>query len=110
MFQLMAAIVFVTVALVSFVVLMGIDQRNARGRTMQQRLAAIDQAAQREPSQELALLRDELLSGIPALNKVLARSSKIGRLQRLLLQADLSVRAGKFLLICVATAAFAAIV
>jgi tight adherence protein B len=52
------------------------------------------------PSEELALLRDEMLSEIPALDSLLRRSERVGNLQTLLSQADLDIRAGNMLLLC----------
>jgi tight adherence protein B len=66
---------------------------------MHERLNAVAQASARAPSEELALLRDELISEIPALNKLLSKSARVSALQRYLLQAAMEVRAGKFLLI-----------
>ena len=51
-------------------------------------------------------MRDELLSGIPALNKMLSNWSFSTRLQLLLEQADLKLRAGKFLLVCACAGGF----
>jgi len=72
--------------------------QSEEGQVMRNRLVALAQAAQRGPREDLALLRDELLSAIPALNRLLARSPRISRLQGYLLQADVEMRAGKFLL------------
>lgn len=76
------------------------------GRVMRERLMALAQAARRAPSEDLALLRDELLSAIPALNRLLSKSASISRLQAYLSQADVQMRPGKFLL---ATASMAAV-
>jgi tight adherence protein B len=48
---------------------------------------------------DLGLIRDELLSGIPALNRVLQRWSWSGRLHNLIAQAGLKVRPGKLVLL-----------
>jgi tight adherence protein B len=53
----------------------------------------------------LALLRDELLSEIPALNRMLQRSASISRLQHMLNQADVKIRAGKFLIFTIGSGA-----
>jgi tight adherence protein B len=82
-----------------------LDERRSRARLLRERLATVQQAAERQPTEELALLRDELLSEIPALNRLLQRSPRITGLQRLLQQGDMKVRAGNFLLICVCSAA-----
>jgi len=80
--------------------------QSGEGRVMRDRLVALAQAAQRGPREDLALLRDELLSAIPAFNRLLSRSSRISHLQRYLLQADVQMRPGKFLLM---TASFSAV-
>ncbi|MGH9557343.1 MAG: type II secretion system F family protein, partial [Terriglobales bacterium] len=72
-----------------------------RARMLRDRLASLDRAQERAPSEELALLRDELLSEIPALDQMLRRSVRVQNLQHFLHQADMQVRAGKFLMICV---------
>jgi tight adherence protein B len=92
--------VFLLVVLLVFIVAWTMDQRRATARVLHERLNAVQQAAERQPSEELALLRDELLSEIPALNRILSKSRRISRLQRFLSQADMKVRAGKFLTIC----------
>lgn len=91
--------VFVLVAMVVFSLASGLDERTARARMLRERLASLDRAQERQPSEELALLRDELLSEIPALNEILRRSARVQRLQNFLHQADMQVRAGNFLLI-----------
>jgi tight adherence protein B len=81
------------------------DQRNAQARLIRERLASVDKAAERAPSEELALLRDEMLSKIPALDNLLRRSSSISNLQTLLAQANLGIRAGNILILCLVSAA-----
>jgi tight adherence protein B len=107
MLTILVLAIFITVAVGAFVLVTLLDQRSEQGRTIRERLQSVDQAAQRGPSEELALLRDDLLSGIPALNRLLAKSQRISRLQRLLSQADIKLRAGKFLLITACSGAFA---
>ncbi len=68
------------------------------GRVMRERLMSLARATQRAPSEELALLRDELLSAIPAFDRLLASSVRITRLQAALAQADIQMRPGRFLL------------
>ncbi len=94
--------VFVLVAMLVFSLASGLDERTARARMLRDRLASLDRAQERQPSEELALLRDELLSEIPALNNVLRRSLSVQRLQNLLHQADMQVRAGNFLALSLA--------
>ncbi|MCI0354414.1 MAG: type II secretion system F family protein [Acidobacteria bacterium] len=98
--------VFVLVAMLVFSLASGLDERTARARMLRDRLASLDRAQDRQPSEELALLRDELLSEIPALDSMLRRSVRVQRLQHFLQQANMQVRAGKFLMISVALGLF----
>jgi tight adherence protein B len=95
-------LVFVAVAFATFVVLMLLDQRSARARLLRERLAAEPTEGKRET---LALLRDEMFSRIPAFDTLLRRSERVSRLQTLLDQAGLSIRAGNLLILCVISAA-----
>jgi tight adherence protein B len=105
MVVLLAVLVFVVVALAVFVVGSLLDQRSAQARLLRERLATVEKAAERAPSEELALLRDEMLSQIPALDSLLRRSSRISGLQTMLSQANLKWRAGNILIFCVASGA-----
>lgn len=98
-------IVFLVVVVAVFVGVSILDERRARARLLRDRLAAAQKAPEREPNEELALLREEKLSEIPALDTFLKRSSRISALQQLLSQADMDTPVGTFLLICFATAA-----
>jgi tight adherence protein B len=80
-------------------------QRNASARLLKERLQAIDSAAARKASPELDILRTEVLSEIPALQRALARSSYGSKLQRLLSQANVKMRADVFLLLSIALGA-----
>jgi tight adherence protein B len=102
---LIAIIIFFVIAALAFVVGSLLDQRNSRARLLRDRLEAVQKAAERKPSEELALLRDEMLSEIPALDSLLRRSARISNLQLLLSQAGLEIRAGNLLLICLISAA-----
>jgi len=97
-------LVFVTVAALTFAVAMFLDQRSAQARLLRERLASVDRASDRAPSPELALLRDEMLSQIPAIDNLLRRSERMTKVQHLLEQANLRVRAGNLLLYCVVSA------
>src|SRR5271155_2431890 len=110
---LIAFLVFVVVALAIFAVLSLFDQRRAQARLIKDRLATVQKAPEREPDEELALLRDEQLSEIPALDSLLRRSARISAMQEALLQAGMKFRAGNFLVLCLAcgaVAGFAALV
>ena len=107
-----ALLVFVAVALATFVVASLVDQRRAQARLIKDRLATVQKAPEREPDEELALLRDEQLSRIPALDTLLRRSPRVSAIQESLLQAGMKFRAGNFLVMCLgcgAVAGFAAL-
>lgn len=95
---------FVVLAIGSFALLSGFDRRGEQARVLRERLSAVEQASHRHPGEELALLRDEVLSSVPALNEFLKRSNRVAKLQRFLSQANVKTRAGKFLLISVCVA------
>ncbi|HTZ57196.1 MAG TPA: type II secretion system F family protein [Acidobacteriaceae bacterium] len=97
-------LVFAIVALATFAIGSFLDQRSAQARLLRERLASVQKAAERQPSEELALLRDEMLSQIPALDNLLRRSERMTNLQNFLEQANLGVRAGNLLLFCLISA------
>lgn len=94
---LMAIVVFLVVALAAFYVGTLIDSRNEKARLIKERLANERKAPERAPEEELALLRDEQLSEIPAIDNLLRRSERVTDLQKLLAQGGLEMRAGNFL-------------
>jgi len=95
--KLIALAVLLIVAAATFLLAWLIDRRNSRARIIKERLAAERKAPERTSEEELALLRDEQLSEIPALDTLLRRSARISDLQKMLAQADMSIRAGNFL-------------
>ncbi|MGA7926151.1 MAG: hypothetical protein WCA20_09155, partial [Candidatus Sulfotelmatobacter sp.] len=97
---LIALLVFVVVALATFAGASLIDQRRAQARLIKDRLATVQKAPEREPDEEFALLRDEQLSKIPALDSLLRRSARVSAMQDSLLQAGMKFRAGNFLVVC----------
>jgi|SRR5215470_10927544 len=90
-------LVFVAVACGAFAAGTLLDQRRARARLIRERLAAEQGQSGRET---LALLRDEMFSRIPAFDTLLRRSERVSKLQVLLEQAGLSMRAGNLLVLC----------
>ena len=100
MSALIAIVVFIVVFLGAFVAGSLLDQRNSRARLMKERLATVQKPAEREPNEELALLRDEMLSQIPALDTFLRRSERVSAFQKTLSQAGMQLRAGNFLMLC----------
>ena len=95
-------VVFVAVTCVAFGFGVLLDQRSARARLLRERVAAAQAPGMRAES--TALLRDEMLSRIPALDMILRRSERVSRLQTLLDQAGVSMRAGNLLVLCLVSA------
>jgi len=96
------------VALGAFAVLSLLDQRKSQARVLRDRLSATQKPG--EAPVDIALLRDEMLSRIPAFDTLLRRSERVSLLQKMLSQGEVNVRAGNFLIFCVAAAAVFAII
>jgi tight adherence protein B len=106
---IIAALVFVVVAVTIFAGVSLFDQRTAQARILRDRLTNV----QKTPEQtvpDAALLRDELLSRIPAFDTLLRRSERVSVLQKMLAQGSLDVRAGNFLMLCVVSAIVLAVI
>lgn len=101
---LIAIAVFLIVAVATFAVASLFDQRRAQARLIKDRLAMAQKAPEREPNEELALLRDEQLSKIPAIDTLLRRSARVSAIQEALVQAGMKIRAGNFLILCLGCA------
>ncbi len=104
-----AAFVFVAVSLMAFVALAMLDRRSAQARVLRGRLAAVQKPLE-ETLPESALVRDDLMSRIPALDTLLRRSERVSMLQKMLNQGEVNVRPGNFLMICVLCAAVLGVV
>jgi tight adherence protein B len=104
MIEIIAVLVFILVAVAVFMVATVLDQRNAQARLLRERLVTVQKPAENQPSDELALVRDEQLSKIPALDNLLRRSERVSNLQDLLEQANLKIRAGNILVLCAISA------
>src|SRR5579864_4312974 len=107
---LIAVLVFLVVALAVFAAVSLLDQRSARARLIKERLANERKAPELAAEEEVALLRDEQLSQIPALDTLLRRSARVTELQKMLTQGEMSMRAGNFLGFSALVGVFAAIV
>jgi len=95
-----ASVVFLVVTAAVFSAMSLLDQRQSRARVLRDRLSTVQEpAAERVP--DLALLRDEVLSRIPAFDTLLRRSERVSLLQKMLAQGNVDVRAGNFLMLCV---------
>ena len=99
-----AVLVFVVVSLAAFAGLSLLDQRSAQARLLRDRLSNTEKPAE-QPIQDAAVIRDEMLSRIPAFDAVLRRSERVSLLQKMLEQGNVNVRAGNFLMLCVVGAA-----
>jgi tight adherence protein B len=99
--------IFFAVAGLAFALGVVFDQRRERSRLIRDRLTAAQSQATR--GERLALLRDEMLSRIPVFDTLLRRSERISRLQVLLEQAGLNIRAGNVLIFSVISAAMVAL-
>lgn len=93
-------VVFVAVSLAVFALLSLFDRRHAQARLLRDRLTSAQQAP--EPTvQQVELVRDEMMSRIPALDAMLRRSERVSMLQKMLTQGHVDIRAGNFLMLCV---------
>ncbi len=97
---LIAFLVFFVVALAVFAGISLLDQRSARARLIKERLTDERKGPERAAEEELAVVRDEQLSQIPALDNLLRRSARVSAIQKMLAQAGIAMRAGNFLGVC----------
>lgn len=100
MLIVISVLAFVVVSVGFFVVATLLDQRSARARLIRERLDSVQKPAEGKASEEVALLRDEMLSEIPALDDLLRRSRRVSQVQDVLTQAEMKLRAGNFLALC----------
>jgi len=110
MAKFMALLVFVTVFMAAGAIGLLVDRRNSRARVIKERLANERKTPEERPEEELALLRDEQLSDIPAIDTLLRRSTRVSDLQKMLAQTGMDIRAGNFLGISALSGVAAAIV
>jgi len=71
-----------------------------RMKQLREKLELVKQAEERAPRASLSLLRDDLMSEVPALQRWLSQAGTGARLKRWLGQAALGMRPGKFLVLC----------
>lgn len=100
---LVAGLVFVIVTVVVFAATSLFDQRKAQSRVLRDRLSTVQNISE-QAAPDAALLRDEVLSKIPAFDTYLRRSERISNLQKTLAQGNVDVRAGNFLMLCAVSA------
>jgi tight adherence protein B len=104
-----AFLVFAVVTMVVFAAMSLLDQRNARARVLRDRLSSAQKPAE-QTTPAVALLRDEVMSRIPAFDTFLRRSERVSLLQKMLAQGNVDVRAGNFLMLCVVSALVIAVI
>jgi len=96
-------LVFVAVTLVVFAAISLFDQRKAQARVLRDRLSPVQKLSE-QAAPEVAFLRDEVLSRIPAFDNYLRRSERVSELQKTLEQGNIDVRAGNFIMLCIISA------
>jgi tight adherence protein B len=104
-----AILVFVVVTLAVFAAMSLFDDRKAQARVLRDRLSTVQPVIE-QATPDAALLRDEVLSRIPAFDTFLRRSERVSLLQKMLEQGSLDVRAGNFLMLCAVSALVFAVV
>ena len=96
---LIAFISTVAALLLFLAVAYGLEDRRSRTSAIRNRLRSIEMPV--EQRAEESILRDELLSDIPGLNRLLVRTGIARRVERLLYLSDVQMRVGAFLLLVV---------
>jgi len=96
-------LVFVAVTLMVFAAISLFDQRKAQARVLRDRLSPVQKLGE-QAAPEVAFLRDEVLSRIPAFDNYLRRSERVSELQKTLEQGNIDVRAGNFIMLCIISA------
>src|SRR5580693_4139528 len=104
-----ALLVFVVVTLGVFAAVSLYDQRKAQARVLRDRLSTVQKPGE-QTAPDTALLRDEVLSRIPAFDTLLRRSERVSLLQKMLAQGSVDLRAGNFLILSVVAAILLAVI
>lgn len=99
----MALLLSIVTFAIALVIVLGVWLLTVGGATddvVRQRLDAVRMAERRgSDSPDLQIVRDEMLSTVPALNRMLLQWSWVGNLNKYIYQAGLVVRPGKVLLL-----------
>ncbi len=96
------ALAFLTFAIVVVILLaaFALGGGGQRENVVRRRLEAIEKGARRgHDSRDLKLIREELLSDVPTLNRLLLRWRWAGRLREYIAQAGLDVKPGRLILL-----------
>ena len=83
MLFVIALLVFVVVTVAVFAAMSLYDERKAQARVLRDRLSTVQKTTEKTMP-DMALLRDELLSRIPAFDTLLRRSERVSLLQKML--------------------------
>jgi tight adherence protein B len=100
---IVAIFAFVVVTVAVFAAMSLFDERKAQARVLRDRLSTVQETTE-QAAPDVALLRDEVLSKIPAFDTLLRRSERVSLLQKMLAQGSMNVRAGNFLILCLISA------
>lgn len=103
-------LIFAVVTVLVFGLGLSWDRGDRRIQQLRERLLLVEQAEQRESRNSLTLIKDDLLSEIPALNRILGQMGRGTSLQRWLRQSGSPIRPGKFLLMSAGTGALGGLV
>ncbi|MGH9486120.1 MAG: type II secretion system F family protein [Terriglobales bacterium] len=93
-------LIFAVVVVLVFGLGLSWDRGDRRVQQLRDRLLLVEQAEHRESRTSLALIKDDLLSEIPALNRWLGQMGRGTALQHWIRQAGSTMRPGKFVLVC----------
>src|ERR1700683_1851645 len=95
---LVAIVTFLIVAIIVMAIWLSAGQ-DEKEKVLRNRMAAVRRAEKRgDISLDLKLVRDEMLSSVPTLNRILMRMQWSGKLQDYLNQSGVKIRAAKLLL------------
>jgi len=75
-----------------------VPERDKR-KKIKERLESISEAGRRAPTPELDIIKSELLSDVPAFNRVLLQFSHTSSLKKLIGQANVRIKVSTFILI-----------
>lgn len=96
----LAALTFAIVAVILVGIALLADRGGRRENVVRRRLEAIEKGVRRgHDTPQLKLIRDELLSDVPTLHRMLLRWSWARRLRNFIAQAGLSLKPGRLILI-----------
>ena len=107
---LFAILVFALATLAIFLAGAWLENRNAQARVLRERLGDSQGAESIDATDNLELLRDEMLSKIPAFDTLLRRSERASLIQKLLEQSGSDTRVGNFMILSLACGVLGAIV